>query len=196
MSKRAALLLAIAMALFTPTAFSDFALKLVEAARFQIGTTIHYDPSYQTLTYPNGDVSADRGVCTDVVIRALRKSNGTDLQQWVHEGMTTHFSLYPSSWGLRRPDRNIDHRRVPNLRTFFQRQAWSLPVSRHAADYKPGDIVTSLIPPNLPHVMIVSDKRTPSGRPLVIHNIGAGTQEEDRLFEYPITGHYRITVTK
>ncbi len=157
---------------------------------------MHYDASYHTLTYPNGDVSVDRGVCTDVVIRALRRSHRMDLQQLVHEDMTNHFSLYPSIWGLERPDGNIDHRRVPNLRTFFQRKGWSLSVSRPAADYKPGDIVTSLIPPNLPHIMIVSDKKTLFGLPLVIHNIGGGTQEEDGLFEYPITGHYRIITVK
>ncbi len=196
MSKRAALLLAVSTALFSSSAFSDPALKLIEAARSQIGATIHYDSSYRTLIYPNGDVPADRGVCTDVVIRALRKSNGIDLQQMVHEDMTTHFSLYPRSWGLKRPDRNIDHRRVPNLQMFFQRKGWSLPISHQAADYKPGDIVTSLIPPNLPHIMVISDKKTLFGRPLVIHNIGAGTQEEDGLFEYPITGHYRITTVK
>lgn len=196
MSKRAALPLAIAIALFPPCAFSDPALKLIEAARSQIGTTIRYDSSYRTLTYPNGDIPSDRGVCTDVVIRSLRKSKGIDLQQLVHEDMSAHFSLYPKNWGLKQPDRNIDHRRVPNLQMFFERKRWLLPVSRQAEDYKPGDIVTSLIPPNLPHIMIVSDKKTPFGRPLVIHNIGAGTQEEDRLFEYPITGHYRITTVK
>ncbi len=196
MSKRVPLLIAAALALFPPVASSDPALKLIEAARSQTGTTVRYDPSYRTLRYPNGDVPADRGVCTDVVVRALRQSNGVDLQQSVHEDMTTHFSRYPRNWGLRRPDRNIDHRRVPNLQTFFQRKGWSLPISRRAADYKPGDIVTSLIPPNLPHIMVVSDKKTPFGQPLVIHNIGAGTQEEDGLFVYPITGHYRITTFK
>lgn len=186
-------LLLVVMALYSSTCRSDPALKLVAAARSQIGTTLYYDSSYRTLAYPNGDVPADRGVCTDVVIRALRTSHGVDLQQRLHEEMRRHFSSYPPLWGLKRPDRNIDHRRVPNLQTFFTRRGWSLPISRNATDYQPGDLVTSLVPPRLPHIMIVSDRKGPSGLPLVIHNIGAGTQEEDLLFDYPLTGHYRIT---
>jgi hypothetical protein len=103
-----------------------------------------------------------------------------------------HFDRYPKLWGLTRPDRNIDHRRVPNLQAYFSRQGWSLPVSRQSADYKPGDLVTTLIPPRLPHIMLVSDKKNAREQPLVIHNIGAGTREEDRLFEFEITGHYRL----
>jgi len=193
MSNLRVLLLLITIALYPMPALCEPAPRLVAAARSQIGTTLYYDSSYRILSYPNGDVPPDRGVCTDVVIRALRKSFGIDLQQRVHEDMARHFSLYPSSWGLRQPDKNIDHRRVPNLQTYFQRQGWSLPVTSQPADYKPGDIVTSLLPPNLPHIMIVSDKKTLFGRPLVIHNIGSGTQEEDVLFEYKLTGHYRIT---
>lgn len=173
-------------------AASDTALHLVEAARAQIGATVHYDGSYRTLAYPGGDVPLERGVCTDVVIRALRTAYGMDLQQLVHEDMRRHFPLYPALWGLTRPDRNIDHRRVPNLQTFFRRQGWALPVSQRLAHYQPGDIVTSIIPPHLPHIMIVSDRKTVDGRPLVIHNIGAGTREEDLLFAYAISGHYRI----
>lgn len=164
----------------------------VEAARTQIGKTILYDSSYRVLAYPNGDVPIDRGVCTDVVIRAMRSAINLDLQKLVHEDMERNFSHYPQKWGLKYPDKNIDHRRVPNVQTFFNRQGWSLSISEKAEQYRPGDMVTCIVPPQLPHIMIVSDKKNSDGVPLVIHNIGAGVQEEDRLFEFKITGHYRI----
>jgi uncharacterized protein YijF (DUF1287 family) len=165
---------------------------LVEAARAQIGVTLRYDPAYVALAYPGGDVPADRGVCTDVVVRALRTAWKLDLQKEVHEDMRAHFAAYPKLWGLRRTDRNIDHRRVPNLRTFFTRRGWKLAPANDPAGYRPGDLVTCTVPPNLPHVMIVSDRRSADGRrPLVIHNIGRGAREEDRLLEFPLTGHYR-----
>ena len=164
----------------------------VEAARKQIGRTLFYDPSYQVIDYPNGDVSIDRGVCTDVIVRALRVAYNYDLQKFVHEDMEKNFFKYPQIWGLNEPDKNIDHRRVPNLQTFFERKGWSLPLSIHLSEFKPGDIVTCIIPPNLPHIMIVSNRRSKDNIPLVIHNIGNGTQEEDRLFEFELTGHYRI----
>ena len=166
---------------------------IVTAARTQIGVTIRYDPAYQTLSYPKGDVPMEGGVCTDVVIRALRSGLTMDLQQLVHEDMKLHFARYPKKWGLKTPDRNIDHRRVPNLQTYFQRRGWQLSVTKDGADYLPGDLVTCIVPPHLPHIMIVSN-RTVDGteRPLVIHNIGAGVKEEDRLFEFALTGHYRI----
>lgn len=166
------------------------ALTLPEAARQQIGVTVEYDPAYVSLDYPGGDVPAARGVCTDVVIRALRLLN-LDLQQAVHEDMKAHFSAYPKLWGLKHPDKNIDHRRVPNLQTYFTRRGWQLPVSTKAADYRLGDLVTCMVAGNLPHIMVVSDRRAQDGTPLVIHNIGNGTQEEDCLFAYPLTGHYR-----
>lgn len=162
----------------------------VAAARRQIGVTRLYDPAYVVLPYPGGDVPQDRGVCTDVVIRAMREE-GIDLQKTVHEDMRGHFALYPKKWGLRRPDRNIDHRRVPNLQTWFARQGWSLTPSRSASAYGPGDLVTWMLPGNLPHIGIVSDRKGMRGTPLIIHNIGSGTREEDILFAYPITGHYR-----
>ena len=165
---------------------------LVEKARAQIGITVIYDGSYKSLNYPNGDIPLNRGVCTDVVIRALRDALNLDLQQMVHEDMKTNFSKYPTRWGLKRPDTNIDHRRVLNLKTFFQRKGWSLEVTKNAADYRPGDIVACTIPGNLPHIMIVSNNKGRKGIPLIIHNIGAGTQEEDRLFEFDLTGHFRI----
>ncbi|CAN5910237.1 DUF1287 domain-containing protein [soil metagenome] len=168
-------------------------LQIVQAARDQIGKTLRYDPSYRTLNYPNGDVPIEGGVCTDVVVRALRTSLNIDIQKLVHEDMKQNFSRYPQQWGLKGPDKNIDHRRVPNLQTYFKRKGFELPVSDQAEDYKPGDLVTCLVPPHLPHIMIVSDQSNTSGQPLVIHNIGSGTQEEARLFEFKLTGHYRIT---
>jgi len=165
--------------------------KLVEAARKQIGVTFFYDPAYTTLSYPGGDVSSDRGVCTDVVIRAARAGLAQDLQKLIHEDMGTNFGAYPKQWGLSKPDKNIDHRRVPNLQTWFKRKGFALPLSQNPADFQPGDFVTCTVPPHLPHIMIVSDRKTADGRPLVIHNIGGGAREEDRLFEFPHTGHYR-----
>ncbi|MDD5261619.1 MAG: DUF1287 domain-containing protein [Methylacidiphilales bacterium] len=167
-------------------------VNIVSAARCQIGCTLRYDPSYQKLDYPGGDVPIAGGVCSDVVVRALRASMGMDLQKLVHEDMTQHFSSYPQQWGLRQPDKNIDHRRVPNLQIYFKRKGYELPVSTNPADYKAGDLVTCIVPQNLPHIMIVSDRSDAAGCPLVIHNIGGGAQEEDRLFEFKITGHYRI----
>ena len=165
---------------------------LAAAARKQVGVTVGYDSAYRKLAYPNGDVPRESGVCTDVIIRALRDARKIDLQKLVHEDMKTSFSKYPQMWGLKAPDANIDHRRVPNLQCYFKRKGYALPVSKNAADYKPGDIVTVMVGGKLPHIMIVSDKKTAAGVPLAIHNIGSGTQEEDVLFAYPLTGHYRI----
>ncbi len=167
-------------------------LTLVEAARSQIGVTVSYDPSYRQLSYPGGDVPIDSGVCTDVVIRALRQAWQLDLQREVHEEMREHFASYPQQWGLRGPDRNIDHRRVPNLQTWFKRRGYNLPLSTDASQFQPGDLVTVTVPPHLPHIMLVSDRRNGEGVPLVIHNIGGGTREEDRLLEFKLTGHYRL----
>ncbi|MEO0452805.1 MAG: DUF1287 domain-containing protein [Verrucomicrobiota bacterium] len=170
----------------------DLGLEIVASAREQIGTTIRYDPSYQRLDYPAGDIPMERGVCTDVVIRALRAGCDSDLQVLVNEDMKHHFPDYPQNWKLTGPDKNIDHRRVPNLKTFFKRKRLNLSISRNPSDYQPGDLVTCLVPPHLPHIMIVSDKKSKSGIPYVIHNIGRGTVEENRLFDFEITGHYRI----
>jgi len=164
--------------------------QLVEAARKQIGVTTVYDGSYVSLKYPNGDVSPERGVCTDVIVRALRLM-GEDLQKLVHEDMKKHFSVYPKRWSLKRPDKNIDHRRVPNLRTYFKRRGFSLPVTHEKANYLPGDLVTCTVAGKLPHIVIVSDKKDLKGEPYIIHNIGSGTVEESGLFELDITGHYR-----
>jgi uncharacterized protein YijF (DUF1287 family) len=167
---------------------------IVSAARAQVDVTTKYDPAYVRLAYPCGDVPLDRGVCTDVVVRALRDALGVDLQQRVHDDMSTAFAQYPKAWGLTKTDSNIDHRRVPNLQRYFERSGYALPVTNDARDYVPGDLVTCIVPPHLPHIMIVSDKRTSDGVPFVIHNIGGGAQEEARLFEFPLTGHYRVHV--
>ena len=168
------------------------AVKLVEAARSQIGQTLYYNGAYERLTYPNGDIPIDRGVCTDVIIRAYRKAFNFDLQKAIHEDMRRHFSSYPDNWGAKTTDRNIDHRRVPNQQTFFKRQGSALAVSDVAADFLAGDIVSQMLPGNLPHILIVSDRKNFSGTPMAIHNIGRGTQEENILFSYKITGHYRF----
>jgi uncharacterized protein YijF (DUF1287 family) len=173
----------------------SFEDKLVAAALERTQHSVRYDGSYIPITYPNGDIPNTIGVCTDVLIRTYR-SLGIDLQRLVHEDMATHFEHYPSRriWGLVKPDPNIDHRRVPNLQHFFTRQGTSLPVTRSGSDYKPGEIVTWMLPGNLPHIGIVSNRVNPrTGSPLIIHNIGAGPGLEDMLFHYPITGHYHYS---
>jgi uncharacterized protein YijF (DUF1287 family) len=166
--------------------------RLVEAAWQQTQQRVVYDGAYQRIAYPMGDVAPDRGVCTDVIIRAYR-ALGVDLQQLVHEDMKASFSLYPKHWGLTRQDSNIDHRRVPNLQTYFKRHGQSLGVPRAADALQAGDMVTWMLPGNLPHIGLVSARRSADGeRPLIIHNIGAGPKEEDALYVAPITGHYRF----
>lgn len=171
--------------------FSD---KLVTAALERTQQQVRYDGRYLRIAYPYGDVPADIGVCTDVVIRSYR-ALGIDLQQLVHEDMRADFELYPSKriWGLTRPDSNIDHRRVPNLQTFFSRHGTRLAISRRGSAYQPGDLVTWMLPGNLPHIGIVVNMRSDDGqRPLIVHNIGAGPVLADMLFDYNITGHYRF----
>lgn len=163
------------------------ALALIRAAEGQVGVTTTYDPAYVALEFPGGDVAPDRGVCTDVVIRALRVAHGIDLQQAVNRDMKASFAKYPANWGLKTTDRNIDHRRVPNLQTFLARMGAEV-----GDDFQPGDIVTTMLPGNLPHIMIVTD-RSGASAPMIVHNIGAGTRVEDRLFDYPHTGHYRLS---
>jgi uncharacterized protein YijF (DUF1287 family) len=178
--------------LFAAHADAAPAQDLVAAAQSQIGITVHYDGSYQRIAYPGGDVPLERGVCTDVVVRAYRKL-GIDLQKLVHEDMRAHWNAYPhpAKWGLKRPDPNIDHRRVPNLATFFRRHGLAIAPGRDAQRFRPGDLVVWELPFGLPHIGIVADRRSPAGTPLVIHNIGSGTKMEDVLFTYTITGHYR-----
>ena len=166
--------------------------RLTDAARDQVGVTVIYDPAYAKLAFPGGDVPRDRGVCTDVVIRALRDAWGIDLQLAVNRDMKADFAAYPAFWGLTTTDRNIDHRRVPNLQTLFARIGAEVPLDDGPVPYLPGDIITWKLPGNLDHIGIVSDRRTDQGTPLILHNIGRGAQEEDILFAYPMTGHYRI----
>ena len=166
---------------------------LVNAARKQTQEQITYNGAYFRIAYPMGDVPSQYGVCTDVVIRAYRKL-GIDLQQLVHEDIRQNFSTYPANriWRQTTADPNIDHRRVPNLQTFFMRHGKTLRILLQPEDYQSGDLVTWMLAGNLPHIGLVSDKRSADGlRPLIIHNIGAGPQEEDVLFAYKITGHYR-----
>ncbi|MFC3195247.1 DUF1287 domain-containing protein [Marinicella sediminis] len=168
-----------------------YSQSLVSAAKERLNHVVIYDGSYQQLDYPMGDVADSRGVCTDVIIRAYRQL-GIDLQQRVHEDMQQHFSSYPDHWGLSQPDSNIDHRRVPNLEVFFARFGQTLPVTQSAGDYQPGDLVTwRLSGSGRPHIGVVSDLISTSGNPLIIHNIGWGPQQNDMLFDHPISGHYR-----
>jgi uncharacterized protein YijF (DUF1287 family) len=182
---------------------AGFSKKLSEAALERTNHTVRYDGAYRKISYPNGDVPDSVGVCTDVVIRSYRKL-GIDLQKDVHEDMKAAFSKYPTKWGLKKPDKNIDHRRVPNLRKFFERNGIVLPVTKDPKDYLPGDLVTWVVPRGggffnffrgkgtLPHIGIVVNKKSRDGKRFkIVHNIGLGPKLEDMLFEYEITGHYR-----
>jgi uncharacterized protein len=161
---------------------------LARAAARQVGVTLLYDPAYVRLPYPNGDLPLERGVCADVVVRAFR-AVGVDLQVEVHEDMRRHFSAYPANWGLRGPDRNIDHRRVPNLMRFFERRGKRLSLD---GSYEPGDVVAWRLSNGLNHIGMVAEGRVPGkGHPYVVHNIGAGALKEDVLYSFQIIGHYR-----
>lgn len=166
------------------------AWALASAAMSQVGKTTVYDPAYVKLEFPKGDVPIDRGVCTDVVVRAFRDV-GVDLQVELNRDMQANFSSYPKLWKLARPDPNIDHRRVQNLRVWLARRGKELPISKSGADYWPGDLVTVNVG-TLAHIMVVSSTLSADGTHyLIAHNIGEGAKVEDRLFEFPITGHYR-----
>ncbi|MEM8770182.1 MAG: DUF1287 domain-containing protein [Pseudomonadota bacterium] len=170
-------------------------LAISQAAIERTGKNVVYDASYERIGYPMGDVADNRGVCADVVVRVLR-TQGIDLQALLHEDMKAAFDAYPAHWGLSRPDANIDHRRVPNLETYLTRIGARLPDSADADDYAPGDIVAWNLKGAsggwLPHIGVVTDRKTSSGRPLIVHNIGAGPQLEDVLFSWKITGRYRL----
>lgn len=184
--KRLAFALIVAAAVSVMPAAAAPVDDLIAGAVAQVGRTRSYDGSYRKLPYPNGDVPLETGVCSDVVIRAFRRAR-IDLQQLVHEDMKRSFDAYPRNWGLRRPDTNIDHRRVPNLATFFRRKGKAVDGA-----WKPGDVVVWRLPGNnLPHIGVVSDRRAASGRFLVVHNIGSGAQIEDVLDAYTVTGHFR-----
>ncbi len=191
-SKRYLALLGL-LILLVPCGFAEpvrgnHAVRLARAAEAQVGVTRHYDPAYVALAYPGGDVPRDRGVCTDVVVRAFR-GIGIDLQKELHEDMRRSFSSYPRNWGLTRPDRNIDHRRVPNLMTWFTRQGKKVPPGGRTIA---GDVVAWKLPGGLLHIGVAAvDLEPGTNRPLMIHNIGAGAQKEDILNAYEIIGHYR-----
>ena len=166
-------------------------MRIVAAAKQQIGVTTSYDPAYVSLNYPGGDVPMRTGVCSDVIVRAVRKV-GVDLQKEVHEDMRKNFSAYPQKWGLKAPDRNIDHRRVPNLMRYFERRHIVMREKLKAKEsYRPGDIVAWDLGGGISHIGIVSDQKA-GATPLIIHNIGSGTQQEDLLFKHSVIGHYRL----
>lgn len=166
-------------------------LKLSDCALELTAQNVTYDPSYFSIDYPNGDVPSDKGVCTDVIIRAYRKL-GTDLQKEVHEDMKANFGLYPKIWSLKYTDKNIDHRRVPNLMVFFKRKEAEKPITKNPKDYLPGDVVCWNLGGAITHIGIVVDKKSRDGkRNLIVHNIGSGQVLEDCLFDFKIIGHYR-----
>ncbi|WP_306353624.1 DUF1287 domain-containing protein [Flavobacterium sp. '19STA2R22 D10 B1'] len=170
---------------------ASFSQKLSDAAISLTKDKVEYNSAYFSIQYPGGDVPNDKGVCTDVIIRAYRKL-GIDLQKEVHIDMSKNFSKYPKTWNLKKTDTNIDHRRVPNLQVFFTRFGQALPISEKASDYKTGDLVTWMIGGKMPHIGIVSHKKTSDGKVnLIVHNVGAGQVLENCLFKYKITGHYR-----
>ena len=180
-----------------PSSGSAVLDRLSEAAVERTNHQVRYDPTYFVIDYPGGDVPAEVGVCTDEVIRSYR-ALGVDLQRLVHEDMKANFALYPRRWGLTKPDTNIDHRRVPNLMVFFERQGAALPVTADARDYKPGDVVTWDLSGGLTHIGIVVavPSESDENRLQIVHNIGAGPKMEDVLFNWKITGHYRFTGPK
>ncbi len=174
-----------------PAGSSPRLALVMTGASEQVGKTTGYDPSYQRLDYPNGDVPLETGVCTDVIVRAFRKAS-VDLQKDIHEDMAKSFAAYPTKWGLSRTDTNIDHRRVPNLQTYFKRQGKSLAIEVAGDKFLPGDIVTWDLGTGIDHVgIVVNVWSKPSKRYLIVHNIGAGARMEDVLFAWKITGHYR-----
>jgi uncharacterized protein YijF (DUF1287 family) len=188
--RRLVLILCIAFTSLSVSAQADFSEKLSDAALKLTTQKVQYDPQYFSIPYPNGDVPADKGVCSDVVIRAYRKV-GIDLQNEVHEDMKANFNLYPKNWGLKSTDKNIDHRRVPNLMKYFSRFGTVKKITTHSDDYKPGDIVAWNLGGAITHIGIVVNKKSPDGkRYMIVHNIGAGQVIEDVLFAYSIIGHY------
>ena len=187
------LLLILYSFLTNPT--KSFEEKLSDAAISIIDASVVYTPNYVSIKYPNGDVPAKTGVCTDVIIRSYRKL-GIDLQKVVHEDMKANFSKYPNlrKWGLKTCDTNIDHRRVPNLEIFFERKGTKLIVTQNAKDYKTGEIVTWMIGNKYPHIGIITNRKSNDGkRPLIVHNVGRGQVLEDCLFNYEIVGHFKYS---
>ena len=168
-----------------------FFMQLANCAEQRTNVQVVYDGSYQKIAFPMGDVNPHKGVCTDVVIRSYR-ALGIDLQELVHNDIRNHFASYPKIWGLKKPDTNIDHRRVPNLMVFFKRHGQCLPITRNPADYVPGDIVAWELVGGRTHIGIISTRiSTKSGNPLVVHNFGGGPVFGDMLFDFNIIGHFR-----
>ena len=176
---------------FTPGLFTHAkanSARLIVHARSQIGVTTRYDPAYVGLDYPGGDVPRDRGVCIDVIIRAYRDAFAFDFQKHIHEDMAANFHAYPKRWGLTRTDRNIDHRRVPNVETWLKRHGHELP----ARDWQPGDLITCRVGGTLPHIGILSSRRDRQGRWKAIHNIGLGTLEDSGIWAYEAQRRFRF----
>jgi len=170
---------------------SNFCDQLADSAIELTKQNVVYDPGYFSIDYPNGDVPADKGVCTDVIIRAYRML-GIDLQKEVHEDMVANFTEYPTNWGLKQPDKNIDHRRVPNLMVFFSRYGEVKSISQKPEDYLPGDIVCWNLGGGTTHIGLVVNKKSEDGkRNMIVHNIGEGQVLADCLFDYKIIGHYQ-----
>jgi uncharacterized protein YijF (DUF1287 family) len=168
----------------------DFRTRLSDAAIDLTKIGVVYDPAYYVISYPGGDLPENRGVCTDVIIRAYRTLD-IDLQKEIHEDMMADFDSYPDNWGLNSPDKNIDHRRVPNLMVFFEKHGTRLPVSRDASDYGPGEVVCWNLGGGITHIGIIVDRKSPDGtRNMIVHNIGKGQVMEDCLFNFKIIGHY------
>jgi uncharacterized protein YijF (DUF1287 family) len=191
MKKQQLLIVLLFLTIGIATGQTSFKNQLADSALVLIKQRVKYDPTYRVITYPNGDVPQDKGVCTDVVIRAYRKL-GIDLQKEVHEDMKANFNKYPRNWGLSSPDKNIDHRRVPNLMTFFTRFGKVLKLSQDPKDYVPGDLVCWNLGGGITHIgIVVKRKSTDQQRYLIVHNIGAGQVIEDVLFKYKIIGHYQ-----
>jgi hypothetical protein len=178
--------------LFVNSSFSQTNIDNLSSAALELTKyNVVYDPSYFSIDYPNGDVPKGKGVCTDVIIRAYRKL-GIDLQKEVHEDMKANFKIYPKIWGLKRTDKNIDHRRVPNLMTFFSRKGIVKPITKNPEDYKPGDIICWNLGGAITHTGIVVNKKSADNkRFMIVHNIGAGQVLQDCLFDFKIIGHYR-----
>ncbi len=197
-SDRRIFLMGLGAACLAPEGFAQpsdrdiaFPVRVAIGAEMRALKSEVYDPAYVKLAYPMGDVPDDRGVCTDTVIRAFRHA-GVDLQVKVHEDMAANFGAYPKMWGLTKPDRNIDHRRVPNLETYFKRRGGARTISQSASDYLPGDVVSwRLTGGGLPHIGVVT-RKSKAGQPLIAHNIGAGTREEPCLFDWPMSGWFRF----
>lgn len=171
-----------------------FQQKLSDSAISLTTQKVTYDPSYFSIDYPNGDIPANKGVCSDVIIRAYRLL-GIDLQKKVHEDMKYNFNRYPKNWGLKKTDTNIDHRRVPNLMVYFSRKGKTLSKSLNSDDYKPGDIVCWNLGGGTTHIgIVVNKKSTDNKRYLIVHNIGGGQVIEDCLFDFTIIGHYEFNL--